>query len=293
MTGFSADWLALREPYDVSARSPAVLDALAAAFADRTSVAVVDLACGAGATRRAIASRLPRRQNWRLVDNDRALLAHAARPAPTAGIDVTLLAVDLARDLESALAEPVDLVTISALLDLVSAEWLDRLATAATARDLPVYTALTYDGRVTFEPADAIDAGVIAAVNRHQRGDKGFGSALGASAAVEAIARFEALGYAIVRGVSDWTFGGLDRAIQSHLLAGWGAAAREVGSLASSEIGGWLARRRNHVASGRSSIRVGHVDFFARPIGARRAAKSQSNNSSPSSEWMRIGGRSA
>ena len=131
----------MREPYDVSARSPAVLDALAAAFADRASVAVVDLACGAGATRRAIASRLPRRQNWRLVDNDLALLARAARPAPTAGIDVvTLLAVDLARDIESALAEPVDLVTTSALLDLVSAEWLDRLARATASAAICRFT---------------------------------------------------------------------------------------------------------------------------------------------------------
>jgi hypothetical protein len=283
VTGFSADWLALREPYDVSARNPAVLDALATAFVDRASVAVVDLACGAGATRRAIASRLPRRQNWRLVDSDHALLAHAARPAPAAGIDVTLLAIDLARDLENALAEPVDLVTISALLDLVSAEWLDRLTAALAARRLPIYAALTYDGRVAFEPVDTLDASVISAVNRHQRGDKGFGPALGPTATAEAIARFEASGYAIVQGVSDWTFGGVDRAIQSDLLAGWGAAAREVGSLASSEIDGWLARRHDWVASGRSLMRVGHIDFFARPIGARRAAKSQSNNSSPSS----------
>jgi hypothetical protein len=293
VTGFSADWLDLREPYDLRARSPAVLDALAAAVAGRESVAVVDLACGAGATRRAIASRLSRRQSWRLVDNDPRLLARAAEAAPTAGTDVAAFAVDLARDLEAALAEPVDLVTVSALLDLVSAEWLDRLAAAIAARGLSLYAALTYDGRVTFEPTDALDARMIAAVNQHQRGDKGFGPALGPTAAFEAIARFEALGYAIVQDVSDWTFGGLDRAIQSDLLAGWGAAAREVGSLTRAEIEGWLARRRNHVASGRSSMRVGHVDFFARPIGTRRAAKSQSNNSSPSSGWTRIGGRSA
>ena len=54
--------------------------------------------------------------------------------------------VDLARDLEAALDGPVELVTTSALLDLVSHDWLDRLATEAAARNLPVYAALSYDG---------------------------------------------------------------------------------------------------------------------------------------------------
>jgi hypothetical protein len=75
MTGFSAQWLALREGYDRKARNGAVLEALANAFSGRASIAVVDLACGTGSTLRAISSRLPMRQDWRLVDNDLGLLA--------------------------------------------------------------------------------------------------------------------------------------------------------------------------------------------------------------------------
>ena len=60
MSAFSREWLALREPYDLAARNPAVLTTLAATLADRDSLAIVDLACGAGATLRAISSRLPR-----------------------------------------------------------------------------------------------------------------------------------------------------------------------------------------------------------------------------------------
>ena len=44
---------------------------------ERSSVAVVDLACGLGSTLRAVSERLPRRQSWRLVDNDLSLLARA------------------------------------------------------------------------------------------------------------------------------------------------------------------------------------------------------------------------
>jgi len=59
MSGFSADWLSLREPYDLRARSTKVLDAVAAALAPLPTLTIVDLACGTGSTLRALAPHLP------------------------------------------------------------------------------------------------------------------------------------------------------------------------------------------------------------------------------------------
>src|SRR5271163_3672730 len=117
MSRFSADWLALREVYDARARNPAVLEALATSVIGRGSMSMVDLACGSGATLRAVSSRLPGRQRWRLVDNDIDLLVRVSS-AQTAGKNVTTCHGDLASGLELALSEPIDLVTTSALLDL-------------------------------------------------------------------------------------------------------------------------------------------------------------------------------
>jgi SAM-dependent methyltransferase len=284
MSGFSAEWLALREPHDARARNREVLDAVAAAAAAAGSaIAVVDLACGTGATLRALASRLPARQDWRLVDNDLSLLARAASGASARGVTVTRIPVDLSRDLEAALDGPIDLVTTSALLDLVSADWLDRLVVEVAARRLPLYAALSYDGRVAFDPADPLDAAVIAAVNRHQQTDKGFGPALGPGAAEAAIAGFKKANYTVVHGRSDWRLAPRDHEIQRDMLAGWAGAAREIGALSLADAAAWLTRRRDLVAAGRSTITVGHVDLFARPIGTRAAERSQSNStSSPS-----------
>ena len=54
MSGFSAEWLALRESHDLRARNPIVLDAVAVSFKPLDAISVVDLACGAGSTVRAL-----------------------------------------------------------------------------------------------------------------------------------------------------------------------------------------------------------------------------------------------
>jgi len=264
MSGFSAAWLALREPYDRRARNADVLDAVVTAFASHVSLNVADIGCGTGSTFRAVSPRLPAGQRWRLYDNDLSLLARAA-----AADSVTTVPLDLARDLEGALDGPVDLVTTSALLDLVSADWLDRFATETAARRLPVYAALTYDGRAALEPADPLDRQVIEAVNRHQRTDKGFGPALGPAAAQAAVERFERLGYSVEQGPSDWVFQPGDSEIQAETLGGWVAATREIGGVPDAELANWLERRQEWIVEGRSIIRVGHVDLFARPAGRR------------------------
>jgi hypothetical protein len=269
MSGFSADWLALREPYDLRSRCPAVLDAVTASFKGLPSIRVVDIASGTGSTLRALAPRLPGSQNWRLADNDLSLLARASATARPAGVTVATLPLDLTRDLEAVLDGPVDLITASALLDLVSDAWLERLTVETAARSIPVYAALNYDGRVEIGPSDTLDAAIVEAVNAHQRTDKGFGPALGPAAGASAISRFEALGYTVVNGTSDWVLGPNDREMQMEIFAGWASAARDIGDLSLADTVAWLTRRRDAVAAGRSSIRVGHVDVFARPSGTR------------------------
>lgn len=262
---FSASWLALREPYDLRARNRGVLQAVTDACKKSSTVAIVDLACGIGSTLRTLSPHLPERQDWRLVDNDLSLLARAAPASPPAGITVRTEPIDLSRDLELALDGPLDLVTTSALLDLVSGEWLERLVIEIAARNLPLYAALIYDGRVSFDPALADDVEIVDAVNRHQKTDKGFGPALGPAAAGELIARFEAIDYRVDHGPSDWMFGPDDIEIQKEVVTGWAAAAREIGGVPVSDILRWIEARHEAITERSSSITVGHADVFARP----------------------------
>jgi len=261
---FSAAWLALREPLDLRARHRGVLQHAATALAGRHAVTIVDLACGTGATRRALGPHLRMHQSWRLFDNDLSLLA---KVPPAANVQVR--ALDLVCDLEAALDGPVDLVTTSALLDLVSFSWLERLVIEVAARKVPLYAALTYDGRVDFTPEYSRDAAVIAAVNSHQRGDKGFGPALGPLGARTAVECLQRVGYRVEVGASDWLLREGDLVIQEAMLSGWARAASETGEISHEAAAEWLVSRRSALASMRSRIRVGHQDLLAWPPDTR------------------------
>ena len=271
MSGFSSEWLALREPYDLAARNATVLDAMLAAFRGQASISVVDLACGTGSTLRAISARVCRRGRtggWSTTTSacsPRRRRSGGRRRSPS-----RRSAVDLVRDLELALDGPVDLITTSALLDLVSEDWLERLMVEAAARRLPVYAALSYDGRVSFDPAEPFDADIVAAVNRHQHGNKGFGPALGPDAVASAkVIASSASAIRSSKGRPTGRSARPTRRSSARCCAGLPMPPASSRDLPSAHIADWLARRLELVAAGTSSMRVGHVDFFAMPMPIR------------------------
>jgi SAM-dependent methyltransferase len=265
MGEFSAEWLALRETADHRARSVRLTRDIAGRMLDQRPVRVVDLASGTGSNLRYLARFLPPIQHWRVVDRDRALLARFRKPMSWAIVaSVHLQRRDLA-NLEAIgdVFERASLVTASALLDLVSDRWLDTLAARCRTVNAAALFALSYDGRILCTPEDRDDERVRELVNRHQRTDKGFGPALGPDATGHAQQCFAARGFAVERDRSDWTLGAGDRELQRQLIVGWAAAAGEMSPGDAALIEAWRERRLAHVATGRSTLVVGHEDLAA------------------------------
>ncbi|MBT2302313.1 class I SAM-dependent methyltransferase [Variovorax paradoxus] len=267
MTGFSADWLALREPFDRAARSAsaALLDLQAAAvrLRDDPVLRVIDLGCGTGANLRELAPRLGGAQQWLMIDDDPHLLAALpeALEAPGWHASVRPLPLDLALALAAVPYLEARLVTASALLDLVSASWLDALLAHVRAANAAALFALNVDGRVAWEPGLAGDVEVHELFAAHQRRDKGFGPALGAEAAALAVARLDALGYRVTQAQSDWCIE--EPAMLRAMIEGMADAALEQDPAAEERVGAWTARRLELVD--RTCLRVGHVDLLAMP----------------------------
>ena len=270
MTGadgaFSPDWLALREEADHRSRAGALTARLEAEWRARGWTQVLDLGSGTGSNLRYLASRLAGAQHWTLVDRDADLLARAEAVDPAQRID------RVCGDLEEAGLPAVagtDLVTCSALLDLVSEAWLGRLARACRAAACGAYLALTYDGAMHWSAAehDADDALIRGAVNAHQRRERPPAPALGPAAAAAADALFRAAGYRTWRLPSPWRLGPDDRPLALALVDDWERAALDLALRPerARRIRAWAARRRRTAARGRFRLTVGHQDLLALP----------------------------
>jgi SAM-dependent methyltransferase len=258
---FQADWLRLREPYDHAARSAS----LAAEFARALGPAphLIDLGCGTGSNARYLAPRLPADQRWLLLDHDPALLEQARQSLGRPEIEARFRPLNIAHELPD--LDDRTAITASALLDLASAAWLDRLVLWGRGR--PLLLALTFDGRLVWQPAAAEDDAVRRRFLAHQRTDKGFGPALGAGAADHFARRLGAEDCRVSMAASDWRLGPADAPLLAATLEGIIAAVAEIDEPPLS----WAALRRSQAAAGRLHLMVGHVDVLALPAGSARA----------------------
>jgi hypothetical protein len=276
MSAFPAAWLDRREPVDHRSRNPRLGRTLAQHFDGWPSVTVVDLGAGTGSNLRATAPLLPAEQHWTLVDRDQALLdaavtrltAWADAAHPSAGglalrkgprlINVAFRQADLARDLEAALGPAADVVTAAALFDLVSADFIERLASLLAARQSAFYTVLTYDGDQRWQPEHDADAAMRHAFHAHQRRDKGFGAAAGPAAPDILRERFTAARYRVSAAESAWRLGPGDGALIAELAGDFAEAVQQTGAVEPARLAAWRAVARTGAV-------VGHADTLALP----------------------------
>jgi hypothetical protein len=214
-----------------------------------------DLGCGTGSLGRWLAPQLPAPQHWIMTDRDPALLRLAADGMPsdvTVGTDLRDVTALTAADLAG-----TDLVTCSALLDLLTAEEVDGLvATCAEARVAALFT-LSVTGEVKLTPEDPQDQAIQDAFNAHQRRETGGRRLLGPDAPAYAAAAFEKAGALVLTRPSPWRLGPALSTLTSEWLRGWAGAARE--QAPDLPVGAYLTRRGASVPS----VSVGHQDLLA------------------------------
>lgn len=259
---FDAQWLNLRRTADDRARSAVLIDRAAARLASRAKdrkIHIVDLGAGTGATMRALSVRFAPSQRWTLIDADPGLLAHAASERPD--VEAETLVADLACD-PLPVAAPIDLVTASALFDLTSARFIEALADALATAEAPLLAMLSYDGELSLDPPHAYDGVMVERFNAHQRGEKGFGPAVGPDAAALLQGALDRRGFATMVRKTPWLLEReRDGLLMATTLSGWAGAAKAIAPESQEAVEGWLTA---HLANAKT-LQIGHRDVYAEP----------------------------
>lgn len=304
MTGFDADWLAQREPFDLAARSRplehAFSEALEKIRSDRSPAAstldratphfpirLADLGGGTAANFRALAPRLRGDQEWLLLDHDPRLLAEAPSRiahwaqaqgwqaivqggrcevhARGAHWSLATQAIDLAECLETIDATRYDGIVTTAFLDLVSQGWLARLARWLVNAGRPMLATLTVDGLRRWHPEATDDALIEQAFRAHQGGDKGFGESVGPGAAAALAQILQALACPVSIARSDWQIGAADLSMLNRMADEAVGVALEVDPASRDRVSRWREIRALQIQRGDATLTIGHVDLLAWP----------------------------
>ena len=260
MSGFSLEWLNLREAADLQARDRGLLQAAMQWLQTMDTPIIVDLGSGSGSTLRALEQAGLHKALWRLVDNDGKLLDAALQRH----LGKWMLE-DYQADLSIVNELPLGgaaLVTASALFDLASEQFMEQLA-----RRLPegcaLYSALNYNGVMSWSAQHPFDAQVVSAFNRDQQRNKGMGGpALGPQAVAFLRTLLEGSGFSVEVAESPWKIEGQSQR-QLLLALVEGIAEAVSNTLPAEEVAEWHRFRQQHVDN--DSCYVGHLDLLALP----------------------------
>jgi hypothetical protein len=264
-----SQWLALREPADAAARAVELVEELRPYLPTHGVMAVHDLGCGTGSMGRWLAPKLSGPQHWVMYDRDTDLLALAETDLPDQASDGAAVTVETRR-CDITRLDPEELagacvITASALLDMMTADELERLVATCAGAGCPVLVTLSVTGHVELTPTDPLDRCVADAFDAHQRRTTGGRRLLGPDAVTAASEQFARLGLDVLHRPSPWRLGPGQSALSVAWLTGWLAAAREQRPELGPALSAYAPQRMAEAAAGRLSVTVHHLDLLVRP----------------------------
>jgi len=224
-------------------------------------VQIIDLGAGTGANQRWLAPRLPILQRWLHLDHNPSISRVEPLPAETVIIDAGVEALD--QLLASSHARR-QLVSCSALLDVLTTEQIQAVCQAVIDSRVPAFFSLTVTGELTMSPTHPHDQRLLSAFNDHQRR----AGRAGPEATTLTINLLRAAEFAVTTQETPWRLtaeSGL--AFVGQMLEERLAAAVAQDPALTRTAAAWLELRRAQLAAGLLRIELDHCDILGLPGG--------------------------
>jgi hypothetical protein len=261
-------WLAARVAADDAARVatvstllPGLSTYLIDAAGPLSTVQIIDLGAGTGANQRWLAPRLPIRQRWLHLDHNPMISRSLPLPAETMIIDE---GVEALGQLLTRASGDLQLVTCSALLDVLTTEQVEAVCRAVIDNRVPAFFSLTVTGGLRLSPTDRHDQLLLVAFNDHQRRAGGAGP----EATTLTVNLLREAEFAVTTQETPWRLtvksgmAFVDQMLEERLAA----AVAQDPALARTAAA-WLELRRAQLAAGLLQIELDHCDILALPGG--------------------------
>lgn len=222
---------------------------------------IIDLGAGTGANQRWLAPRLPIRQRWLHLDHNPVISRSLPLAAETEIVDESVEALG---ELLTRSSGDRQLVSCSALLDVLTTEQIQAVCRAVIDNRVPAFFSLTVTGGLRLSPADAHDQLLLAAFNDHQRR----AGRAGPEATTLTVNLLRAAEFTVTTQETPWRLtaeSGLafvDQMLEERLAA----AVAQDPALARTAAA-WLELRRAQLAAGLLRIELDHCDILGLPGG--------------------------
>jgi hypothetical protein len=262
------EWLAARVAADDAARAatvstllPELSRYLIEAAGPGGTVQIVDLGAGTGANQRWLAPRLPIRQRWLHLDHNPVISRSLPLAAETVIVDESVEALG---KLLTRSSGDRQLVSCSALLDVLTTEQIQAVCRAVIDNRVPAFFSLTVTGGLRLSPADAHDQLLLAAFNDHQRR----AGRAGPEATTLTVNLLRAAEFAVTTQETPWRLTAesgpafVDQMLEERLAA---AVAQDPALARTAKA--WLELRRAQLAAGLLRIELDHCDLLGLPGG--------------------------
>jgi hypothetical protein len=215
------DWLAARVAADDAARAttvttllPELRTYLIEAAGPGGTVQIIDLGAGTGANQRWLAPQLPIRQRWLHLDHNPVISRSLPLPAETEIVDESVEALG---QLLTRASGDRQLVTCSALLDVLTTEQVEAVCRAVIDNRVPAFFSLTVTGGLRLSPNDPHDRLLLTAFNDHQRRAGGAGP----EATTLTVSLLRAAEFAVTTQETPWRLTGERPRLLIKCSGGW------------------------------------------------------------------------